>query len=124
MNIRDKCPTSNTAPYHHSNSIKSHFHEIVCHSPVVMEVQRQYVDCFILCLDFSQTITSQEIKNTNLSVCTAGNNSEVDESQRFNLPAGLLAAFRMIRIKKCEKWQITTAVSGWQKRKKSLRKYI
>lgn len=84
-----------------------HFHEIVSDSPVVVEVQRQYLDCFILCLDFSQTITSQEIKYTNLSVHTAGNNSEVDESQRFNLSAGESAAFRIIRVK-CVKWQTTT----------------
>lgn len=65
-----------------------------------MEVQGQYLDCFILCLDFSQTITSQEIKYTDLSVHTAGNNSEVDESQRFNLPAGKSATFRIIRVKR------------------------
>lgn len=59
----------------------------VHHSPVVMEVQGQYLSCFSLCCDFSQTVSSEEIKYADLSVHTAGDHTEVDESQRFDLPA-------------------------------------
>lgn len=56
-------------------------------SPVVMEMQWQYTACFSLCSDFSQTISSEEIKYANLSIQTASDNTEVGESQRFYLSA-------------------------------------
>lgn len=80
-----------------------------------MEVQGQYSSCFSLCRDFSQTISSQEIKHANLSIHTAGDDTEVDESQRFNLPAETLLlvtngyrqeqATRYAKVKKKANWR-------------------
>lgn len=63
------------------------FKESASNSPVVVEVQGQYLSCFSLCCDFSQTVSGEEIKYADLSVHTASNHTEVDESQRFDLPA-------------------------------------
>lgn len=72
----------------------------VHHSPVVMEVQGQYLSCFSLCCDFSQTVSGEEIKYADLSVLTAGNHTEVDESQRFDLPAGKSAFSLKFKVKR------------------------
>ncbi len=60
---------------------------LASHLPGVMETQGQYSVCFSLGYDVCQTIPSEEIKYANLSICTASNHTEVDESQRFYLPA-------------------------------------
>lgn len=49
-----------------------------------MEVQGQYLACSTLRYDVSQTIPSQEIKYANLSIQTAGDDTEIHESQRSN----------------------------------------
>ncbi len=62
-----------------------------------MQVQGQYSARFSLRRDVSQTISGEEIKYANLSIHTASNNTEEEESQRFYLPAEK-STFRIIRI--------------------------
>lgn len=50
-------------------------------------MQRQQATCRRLGCDVSQTISSEEIKYADLPVDAAGDDSQVDESQRVNLPA-------------------------------------
>lgn len=61
-------------------------------SPVVVEVHRQYSDIFGLYRDHFQTVSSQEVEHTNLSIRAAGQHAKEDQSQRFNLPARKPAA--------------------------------
>lgn len=62
-----------------------------------MEVQGQDSACFSLRRDISQTISGEEMKYANLPIPAASNNTEVEESQRFYLPAEK-STFRVIRI--------------------------
>jgi len=52
-----------------------------------MEVHGQYLAGLSRCPDVPQTISSEEIKNANHSIHTAGNDAEINKSQRFDRPA-------------------------------------